>query len=106
MSRARADDLLARLIASAEGQRIDFVILQAVIEEASEAGASRALAALGLEDTKARRDMDEVRELVGAWRDVKKSAWQTVARWATRIVLAALMVSIAYQSGLRDLMRN
>lgn len=106
MSRARADELLARLIASAEGQRIDFVILQAVIEEASEAGASRALAAIGLEDTKARRDMDEVRELLGAWRDVKKSAWQTVARWATRVVLAALMVSIAYQSGLRDLMRN
>lgn len=106
MSRARADELLARLIASAEGQRIDFVILQAVIEEASEAGASRALAALGLEDTKARRDMDEVRELLGAWRDVKKSAWQTVARWVTRVVLAALMVSIAYQSGLRDLMRN
>ena len=106
MSRARADELLARLIASAEGQQIDFVILQAVIEEASEAGASRALAALGLEDTKARRDMDEVRELLGAWRDVKKSAWQTVARWVTRVVLAALMVSIAYQSGLRDLMRN
>lgn len=106
MSRAQGADLLARLIASAEGQRVDFVILQAMIEEASEAGATRALAALGLEDATARRDMDEVRELLGTWRDVKKSAWQTVARWATRIALAALMVSIAYQSGLRDLMRS
>lgn len=106
MSRAQGNDFLARLIASAEGQQVDFVMLQAVIEEASEAGATRALAALGLEDARARRDMDEVRELLGTWRDVKRSAWQTVARWATRIVLAALMISIAYQSGLRDLIRS
>jgi hypothetical protein len=104
--RRDADELLAQLIASAEGQPVDFVVLQAMVEEASNAGASRALTSLGLEDKTARRDMDELRELLGTWRDVKKSAWQTVARWVVRIVLAGLMVVIAYQSNLRDLLRN
>lgn len=106
MNRPGADELLTKLIASAEGQPVNFVVLQAVVEEASNAGARRALALLGLEDKTARRDMDELRELLGTWRDVKKSAWQAVARWIVRILLAALMVSIAYQSNLRDLLRN
>ena len=106
MNRSPGDDLLAQLLASAEGQGVDYVILQAVIEEASRVGAGRALAALGLEDAKARRDMDDVRELLSTWRDVKRSAWQTVSRWVVRVLLAALMVGIAYQSNLRDLLRN
>lgn len=106
MTRPSGDELLAQLIASAEGQPVDFVVLQAMVEEASNAGACRALASLGLEDQTARRDMDELRELLGAWRDVKKSAWQTVAQWLVRILLAMLMVTIAYQSNLRDLLRS
>ena len=106
MIRQGADELLAKLIASAEGQPVNFVVLQAMVEEASNAGACRALGLLGLEDKTARRDMDELRELLGTWRDVKKSAWQTVARWMVRILLAGLMVSIAYQSNLRDLLRS
>ena len=106
MIRRDADELLAQLIANAEGQPLKYVVLQAMVEEASHSGASRALAALGLEDKTARRDMDELRELLGTWRDVKKSAWQTVARWIVRIFLAGLMVTIAYQSNLRALIRN
>ena len=106
MIRPGADALLAQLVASAEGQPVNFVILQAMVEEASNAGACRALSLLGLEDKTARRDMDELRELLGTWRDVKKSAWQTVARWVVRILLAGLMVTVAYQSNLRDLLRS
>lgn len=104
--RPAADDLLAKLILSAEGRPVDYVILQAVIEEASEAGACRALASLGLEDASARRDMDELRELLGTWRDVKRSAWQSVARWVVRVLLATLMVSIAYRLNLHDLLES
>lgn len=106
MTRPAADDLLARLVASAEGQPVNFVILQAMVEQASNAGATKALSSLGLEDQTARRDMDELRELLGVWRDVKKSAWQSIARWVARILLACLMVSLAYQANLRDLLRN
>ena len=65
---------LALLLAQAEGQGADLVTLRALIEEASGAGAERALAALGLKDEQARRDMDELRELLRAWRDAKRSA--------------------------------
>jgi hypothetical protein len=106
LNRPTADELLAKLIASAEGEPVNFVFLQAVVEEASKAGACRALASLGMEDKTARRDMDELRELLGTWRDVKKSAWQAVARWVVRIFLAGLMVMMAYQANLRVLLRN
>lgn len=106
MSRPAADELLAQLLVTASGQQVDYVLLQAVIEEASEAGACRALASLGLEDARARRDMDELRELLGTWRDVKKSAWQTAARWVVRVLLALLMVGIAYRLNLRDLLEG
>ncbi len=66
MIRPGADELLAQLIASAEGQPLNFVVLQAMVEEASDAGARKALAMLGLEDKTARRDMDELRELLSA----------------------------------------
>ena len=63
--------LLALLLAQAERQGADMVTLRALIEEASGAGAERALAALGLKDEHARRDMDDLRELLRAWRDAK-----------------------------------
>jgi hypothetical protein len=70
--------MVARLLALAEGQGGGSVTLRALIEEASEAGAERALGALGLTAPGARRDMDELRELLQAWRDAKRSAWQAV----------------------------
>lgn len=102
MIRPLADDTLTRLLASAEGRTVDYVLLQAVVEEASEAGAVRALASLGLEDPRARRDMDELRELLGAWRDVKKSAWRTAVRWSVRILLTLLMLGLALRLDVRN----
>ncbi len=96
--------MLALLVAQAEGQGADLVTLRALIEEASGMGAERALGALGLKDARARRDMDELRELLQAWRDAKKSAWQAVVNWAMRIGLAALLVGMAVKLGLKDLL--
>ena len=95
--------MLARLTSQAEGQGADLVTLRALIEEASEAGAERALGALGLTDPTARRDMDELRELLQAWRDAKRSAWQAVVSWVVRIGLAALVVGMAVKLGLAEL---
>ena len=97
--------MLALLIAQAEGQGADLATMRAVIEEASEAGAERALAALGLTDEHARRDMDELRELLRAWRDAKRTAWQAAVRWAVRIALAALVAAIAVKVGLLEYLR-
>ena len=97
--------MLALLVAQAEGQGAGLVTVRALVEEASELGAARALAALGLKDEKARRDMDELRELLQAWRDAKKSAWQAVVSWAVRIALALLVLGMSVRLGLLDLLK-
>ncbi len=106
MTRISSDELLAKLIVSAEGRPFDLAGLRALVEEASHAGAIRALAVLGLEDGHARRDVDELRELLGTWRDVKRSAWQAVARWIVRVLLALVMLGLAYRLRLTDLLKN
>ena len=97
--------MLALLVAQADSQGADMVTLRALIEEACEVGAERALSAMGLKDENARRDMDELRELLRAWRDAKKSAWQAVVSWAVRIVLALLVAGIAVKVGLLEMLR-
>jgi hypothetical protein len=97
--------MVALLVAQAEGQGADMVTLRALIEEASEVGAERALAALGLTDEHARRDMGELRELLQAWRDAKQTAWKEVVTWAIRIMLALLVVGMSIRLGLWELLR-
>ena len=95
--------LLATLMAQAEARGADLVNMRALAEEASEAGARRALASLGLDDERARRDMDELRELLSAWRDAKRSAWRAVVSWVVRLALALLLIGLAVRLGLTDL---
>jgi hypothetical protein len=97
--------MLALLCAQAEGKGAEMVTLRALIEEASELGAERALGALGLRDDKARRDMDELRELLQAWRDAKKGAWAAVAAWGVRIVLALLVLGMSVRLGVWEMLR-
>lgn len=99
-------DMIARLIAQAEGQGADLITLRALAEEASEAGAARALERLGLEDAGARGDIGELRELLGAWRDAKRTARNEVMAWAIRLLLAALLLGLAVKLGLVGLMRG
>lgn len=98
--------MLALLVAQAEGQGADMVTLRALIEEASGVGAERALAALGLKDEHARRDMDDLRELLRAWRDAKRSATRAVLSWAVRILLALLVAGLAVKAGLLEVIRS
>ena len=97
--------VLARLAAQAEAQGADLVTMRGLIEEASELGAERALDALGLRDATARRDMDELRQLLQAWRDAKKTAWKEIVTWAIRIFLAVLVLGMSIRLGLWELLR-
>jgi hypothetical protein len=103
MTAVTNDALLATLVAQADGTVIDVVTLRALVEESSQSGARRALGALGLDDERARRDMDELRELLGAWRDAKRTAWRAVVTWLVRIGLAMLLIGIAVRLRLTDL---
>jgi hypothetical protein len=98
-----AEALLASLMAQAEGRGADLITMRALVEESSQAGARRALASLGLDDERARRDMDELRELLSAWRDAKRTAGRAVVTWLVRIALAVLLIGIAYRLRLTDL---
>ncbi|MBX9896649.1 MAG: hypothetical protein K2Y17_01890 [Qipengyuania sp.] len=99
------EDMLARLVAQAAVERGDIVTLRALVEEASELGAARALERLGLDDARARADMTELRELLSAWRDAKKSAWKAAIEWLVRGCLALLLVGIALRLGVGEMLR-
>lgn len=99
------DDLLARLVAQAASTPPEIVTLRALVEEASELGAARALERLGLDDAGAKDDMGELRELLGAWRDAKRSAWKAAIDWLVRACLALLLVGIALRAGAGEMLR-
>ena len=89
------EDMLARLIAQAGTDGADLITLRAIVEEASELGGNRAVASLGLSDPAAHGDIDELRELLQAWRDAKASAWKATIEWLVRGALALLLLGIA-----------
>lgn len=99
-------DMLARLIAQAELEGAGLPSLRGIAEEASELGARRVLERLGLGDAGAPNDIGELRELLGAWRDAKRTARNEVVGWAVRIVLAALLLGLAVKLGLVALVRG
>ena len=98
--------MLALLVGQAEAAGADLATLRALIEEASGVGAERALAALGLKDEAAWRDMDELRELLRAWRDAKKSLLSAAMAWAGRIFLALLVAGVAVKVGVLEMLRG
>ena len=91
--------MLARLIAQAAAGGGELITLRAIVEESSELGASRVLTRLGLADKSAQDDIDELRELLSAWRDAKASAWKAAIEWLVRGTLALLLVGIAVRLG-------
>lgn len=99
------EDMLARLVAQAVSTPPEIVTLRALVEEASELGAARALERLGLDDARAKDDMSELRELLGAWRDAKTSAWKAAVDWLVRAMLALLLIGIALRLGVGELLR-
>lgn len=100
------EPILARIVAQAEGEGATLVTLRALAEEASEAGAERALERLGLNDPAARTDLGELRQLLGAWRDAKRTARNEIVGWIVRIALALLLMGLAVKLGLVAMMRG
>ena len=89
--------MLEGLVAQAEAEGATRVTLRALVEEACEVGAARALRSLGLMDDKAAPDIIELRQLVQGWRDAKKSALSAVIAWAVRSAVALLLIGLAYR---------
>ena len=77
--------------------------LAELLEQASQNGAQRGLAHLGLADESAAKDMADLRELLSAWRDAKRSARKAVGEWLGRGALAVLVIGLAVKLGLGGL---
>jgi hypothetical protein len=97
------NETLARLALQAADGGADLTTLRALIEEASQLGAGRALGHLGLADPAAQKDMAELRELLSAWRDAKTSARKAAIGWIVRVTLALLVIGLAVKLGLTGL---
>ena len=65
--------------------------LEEMLDRAARRGAKEALRSIGLLDNDAHKDITEMRSLLEAWRDTRKSIWTTIIR----IVTTAVLVFIA-----------
>jgi hypothetical protein len=65
---------------------IDEIALRQIIREEMKS----VLKEVGLHDDAAGNDVRDLRSLITDWRGIKKTIWQTVARWGTLIVLGLL----------------
>jgi hypothetical protein len=66
--------------------------LDELLTRAAEKGAERALAALGLENGHAAKDIRDLRGLIEAWRQARQTAWLTLIKLLTTGILVALIV--------------
>ena len=94
--------MLEGLVAQAEAEGATRVTLRALVEEASELGASRALEMVGLRDATAGADIVQLRQLIQGWRDAKKSAVNAVITWVVRMLAALLLLGLAFKLGLLE----
>jgi len=73
--------------------------LEAMLDRAARRGAREALKSLGLQDDDAHKDLHEMRTLLEAYRDTKKSIWSTVVRISTVALLSFIAASVWMQIG-------
>ena len=74
---------------------LDAQTLNELLTQAAQRGAERALVQLGLENGSAARDIRDLRSLIDAWREARRTAWQTTIKVVTTAVLAMLLVGAA-----------
>jgi hypothetical protein len=69
----------------------EFKITPEELQTMLDRSARRALESVGLTDENAAKDISEIRSLLSAWRDTRKSIWITV----TRVITTAVLLFIA-----------
>ena len=69
--------------------------LEELLANAAEAGAKRALERLGLHDEDAAKDVHEMRSLLEAWRDVRRTAWHTLIQSCVKGLLLVIVLGTA-----------
>ena len=57
--------------------------IETMLDNAARRGAKEALRSIGLLDDDAQKDIIEMRSLLEAWRDTRKSFWSTIVKLTT-----------------------
>ena len=73
--------------------------LEDMLDRAAQRGATAALREVGLHDDDARKDIQEMRSLLEAWRDTRKGVWLTIVKMATVAVITCIAASLWMQIG-------
>ena len=68
--------------------------LEEMLDNAARRGAKEALRSIGLLDDDAARDIIEMRSLLEAWRDTRKTVWSTTVKMGTVAVLTFLATAV------------
>ena len=68
--------------------------LEEMLDNAARRGAKEALRSIGLLDDDAAKDIIEMRSLLEAWRDTRRSVWSTVVKLATVGVLTFIASAV------------
>lgn len=93
----KASDVLLALAEQAVDEGAEPLTIKALVEEASENGAQRALCSMGLSDPQAVGDIHELRQLLMSWRDVRRTARRALVAWLTKIGIWALLIALAIE---------
>ena len=73
--------------------------LEDMLDSAAKRGAAAALREVGLHDDDARKDIQEMRSLLEAWRDTRKGVWSTIVKMSTVAVITFIAASLWMQIG-------
>ena len=73
--------------------------LEDMLDRAAQRGATAALREVGLHDDDARKDIQEMRSLLEAWRDTRKGVWSTIVKMSTVAVITFITASLWLQIG-------
>tara|TARA_R110000744_G_scaffold61849_13_gene127850 strand:- start:396 stop:638 length:243 start_codon:yes stop_codon:yes gene_type:complete len=73
--------------------------LEVMLDRAAKKGAREALKDIGLYDGEAYGDMREVRSLLDAWRETKRTVGQTAAKFFTMTILGLIAAGVYMEFG-------
>lgn len=68
--------------------------LEELLDRAAARGARRAIQEIGLHDGTAVKDIEELRSLLGSWRETRKAVWQTVVKIVTTGILIVISTAV------------
>ncbi len=65
-----------------------------MLDRVAKKGARAALEEIGLHETGAAKDIEDLRSLLASWRQTRKTVWVTAVKWITIAILGFISVAV------------